>query len=70
MRGQTADFKDTVGFGVATALCMLAGYELFFRNALFETGTAVTFFMRIAYPILIGIFGFAFLHGVAHRPGK
>lgn len=67
MRNQTASFWGTAGFGGATALCLLAGYELWFRNELFPTGTWVVFFMRLAYPIMIAIFGFAFLHGVLQR---
>jgi hypothetical protein len=70
MLGKRASFWGTAGFGAATAMCLLAGYELWFRNELFPAGTGLVFFMRLGYLIMVGIFAFGFLHGIIHRQGK
>jgi len=69
MRSQVASFWGTFGFGVGAALCALATYEVWVLMSVFEEGHRALLPMQIAYPVMIAVFGFAFIFGVLSRMG-
>ncbi len=69
MRNQVASFWGTLGFGVGAALCALATYEVWVLLSVFEEGHRALPLLRIAYPIMTAVFGFAFIFGALSRMG-